>query len=96
MPKDSRGIAELRSEVNALKRQVGELTKTNPPRPEDMVGRQAMSGEKPDFLRVRQGNADYGTPVKQDIERLKGRSRSALTPDDERGAGSPLTGRRRK
>ena len=67
-----------------------------PPRPEDVIARQAMRGEKPDFLRVTRGNADYGTPVQRDMERLQGRSSSGTVSDRERGARSPLEARRRK
>ena len=59
----------------------------------------AMRGEKPDFLRVTRGNADYGGPVGRDMERLQGRSRNDTVSDTVRGSGSPLghgEGRRRK
>ena len=58
--------------------------------------RPARAGEKPDFIRVTSGNADYGTPVQRDMARLRGRSRSDLASDAERGAGSPLGGRRKR
>jgi len=53
-----------------------------------------MRGERPDFLRVTRGNADYGTPVQRDMERLQGRSSSGQVSDRERGAGSPIPARR--
>jgi hypothetical protein len=83
-------IATLSKEVNALKRQVGEMTKTLPPRPEDVVARQAMAGERPDYLKVTPGNADYAGPVRQDMERLRGSSRNDLMSDQERGPVSGL------
>jgi hypothetical protein len=79
----------LRKEVATLKKEVAQLRKPME-RPEDVVARQAQRGEKADFLRVRRGNADYGEPVKRDMERLQGRSRSGTTPDDRRGSASPL------
>jgi len=79
-----------RSEFNALKKQVGELTKTNPPRPEDVVARQAMKGEKPSYLHITRGNADYEGPVKEHLARVGGRSRSDVVSDRDRRAGSPL------
>jgi len=85
--------------VNALKRQVTEMRREAPARPEDVLAREAMRGEKPDFLRVTRGNADYGGPVGRDMERLQGRSRNDTVSDTVRGSGSPLghgEGRRRK
>jgi hypothetical protein len=94
-----RGNAEERRQglakrVDKLERKVSELTKEGPPRPEDTVARQARPGERADYLHIRPGNADYAGPVQQDMERMKGRSRSDLMSDAARGAGSPLRGRR--
>ena len=67
------------------------MTKTNPSRPEDVVARQAMRGEKPDFLRVTRGSADYETPVREHLARVGGRSRSDVVSDRDRGSSSPLS-----
>ena len=80
-----------RSEFNALKKQVGELAKTNPPRPEDTVARRAMAGERADFIRTTRGNANFETPVRDHLARLQGRSTSAVADDRTRGSSSPLT-----
>jgi len=68
------------------------MTKTLPPRPEDVVARQAMKGEKPSYLHITRGNADYEGPVKEHLARVGGRSRSDVVSDRERQAGSPLGG----
>jgi len=80
-----------RSEFNALKKQVGELAKTNPPRPEDTVARRAMAGERADFIRTTRGNANFETPVRDHMKRLQGRSVSHVASDKGRGSRSPLT-----
>lgn len=79
-----------------VEREVKAMTKEGPPRPEDVVARQAMRGERPNYLRVTRGNADYAGPVGRDIERMKGRSSSETVSDHERGASSPIPARRRK
>jgi hypothetical protein len=76
--------------LSALERKVEEMGAQAPPRPEDVVAREAMAGERPDFLRVTRGNADFGGPVERHLERLQGRSRSELMANDRRGASSPL------
>jgi hypothetical protein len=58
--------------------------------------REAKSGERPDYLRVTRGNADYAEPVRREMARLKGQSSSEMMADDRRGASSPLTQPRRR
>jgi len=87
-----KGLAQRLGKVEA---QVKEMTKTGPPRPEDVVARRAMAGEKPDYLAVSRGNASYDETVADHISRMKGRSRSDVVSDRERQAGSPLGKRRR-
>jgi hypothetical protein len=91
--RQERGLAKR---VDKLAHEIGEMRKVGPPRPEDVVARQARRGERADFLRVRPGNADYGGPVERDIRRLQGRSRADLASDRERGAVSPLERRKRR
>jgi hypothetical protein len=99
MAKHHNSRGEQRSSVNkrlsTLEREVKEMRATAPPRPEDVVARQAMRGEKPDFIRVSRGNADYETPVREHMQRLRGRSSSGVAADNERGAASPLEQRRK-
>jgi len=52
--------------------------------------RAARAGEKPDFLRVTRANANFETPVRADLARLRGRSNSELVSDRDRGASSPI------
>ena len=77
--------------LSALERKVGELTKEAPARPEDAVARRAMAGEKPDYLAVSRGNASYDETVADHISRMKGRSRSDVVSDRDRGSSSPLS-----
>lgn len=56
--------------VATLERELKAMTKEAPPRPEDVVARQAMKGERPDYLTVTRGNADYGTPTAEHLKRL--------------------------
>ena len=96
MARDARGEqSSVSKRLSALERKVGALTKEAPPRPEDQIARQAMAGERPDFLRVTRGNADYETPVHERMAALKGRSRNDTVSDRERGSASPL-GRRKR
>jgi hypothetical protein len=81
--------------LSALERKVGEMTKEGPPRPEDVVARRAMAGERPDFMRTTRGNANFEGPTREHLARLQGRTRSDVASDAERGAGSPLGKRRR-
>src|SRR6516225_10234399 len=81
--RQERGVAQRLSKVEAA---VKGMTKTLPPRPEDVVARQAMKGEKPDFLRVTRGNASYDDTVRDHISRIKGRSTSGVVSDKDRGA----------
>jgi hypothetical protein len=93
MPKHHNARGEQRSSVSKrLSRVEAEVREMRKPmeRPEDVVARQARKGEKADFLRVSRGNADYGEPVKRDMERLHGRSVSSVADDRTRGARSPL------
>src|SRR5262249_45082038 len=89
-------VAKLAKRVSALERLEKEERRAAPARPEDVVARQAMRGERPDFLRVARGNANFEEPVRRDLERLGGRSRSDLVGDRDRGASSPLTQARRR
>jgi|SRR6516165_10684888 len=95
MAKES-GIAALRKDVNALKKEIGQLTKETPIPPEQAANmaaaRQAMPGERPDYLTTTRGNANFETPVREHLARLQGQSRSDLASDAERQAGSPLGG----
>jgi len=85
-----------RKEFNALKREVERKTPIDPAQAMSMAAaRKAQAGERPDYLTITRGNADYGTPVRQDMKRLQGRSTSGTVSDTARGAGSSL-GRRRK
>jgi len=69
------GIAALRKDVNALKKEVGQLTRETPIDPAQAqnmaAAMEAQAGEKADFLRVTRGNADYGGPVQSDIQRAQ-------------------------
>jgi hypothetical protein len=58
--------------------------------------REARRGERADYLHIRPGNADYAGPVKSDLARLQGRSRSEVASDKDRGSRSPLAEERRK
>jgi hypothetical protein len=60
------------------------------------VARRAMAGERPDFIRTTRGNANFETPVRDHLARLKGRSVSDVADDGTRGARSPLEERRRR
>jgi hypothetical protein len=93
MPKHHNSRGEQRNNISKrLSRVEAEVREMRKPmeRPEDVVARQAQKGEKADFLRVQRGNADYGEPVKRDMERLQGRSVSSVADDRTRGARSPL------
>jgi len=100
MPKHYNKRGEQRNSlsrrVTALEREERKEHATLPPRPEDVVARQAMKGERPDFLRVTRGNASYRGPVDEHLARVGGRSTSGQVPDKERGASSPIPGRKRK
>jgi len=82
------------SRLGRLERKVDALTKKSPIPPEQAANmaaaREAGPGERPDYLRVSRGNADYGTPTAEHLKRLQGSSRSDLTSDQARGASSPL------
>jgi len=80
----------LAQRLARVERDVGEMRKVGPPRPEDVVARRARAGERPDFLRVSRGNANYETPTNERLAALKGRSRSDIVSDRERGASSPV------
>jgi len=41
----------LAQRVSRIEREVREMRATSPPRPEDVVARQAMAGETPDYFR---------------------------------------------
>jgi hypothetical protein len=93
MSKHHNARGEQRNNISKrLSRVEAEVREMRKPmeRPEDVVARQAQKGEKAYFLRVTRGNADYGEPVKRDMERLHGRSTSGTMPDDRRGSASPL------
>jgi hypothetical protein len=99
MPKAKQSVAALTKQVNALKKEVAETRREAPPRPEDVVARQAMAGEKPDYLTVRPGNANYAGPVADQMAALRGARRSDVASDADRGSSSPLghgTGSRRR
>ena len=85
--------------MGALEREVKEMARKSPIPPEQRANmaaaREARAGEKPDYLTVRRGNADYGGPVQRDLARLRGRSTSEVVSDRERGASSPLERRRK-
>jgi hypothetical protein len=82
--------------LSRIEAQVKEMTKTNPPRPEDVVARRALKGEKPDYLTTTRGNANYEEPVRDHMKRLQGRSVSAAADDRTPGAKGPLEERRRR
>lgn|SRR5262249_27967788 len=90
----------LAARVGRLEREVTAMTREAPARSEDIIARQAMRGEKPDFLRVTPGNANFEGPVNERLAALKGRSRSDVASDVARGSSSPLghgeMGRRRR
>jgi len=79
--KQRNNISKRLSRVEA---QVKELTKTGPPRPEDTVAREARKGERADFLRTTRDNANFETPVRDHLARLKGRSTSHVADDRTR------------
>jgi hypothetical protein len=86
---------KLAQRVGRLEREVRAMTKEGPARPEDVVARRAMAGERPDFIRTTRGNANFETPVRDHLARLQGRSTGAVVSDRERGSASPL-GRRKR
>jgi hypothetical protein len=92
---DRRQDQRLAQRLSKVERDVGEMRKAAPPRPEDVVAREARPGERMDFMKVRPGNADYGGPVAEHMRRMGGRSMSDLRSDQERGASSPLSKRKR-
>jgi hypothetical protein len=55
------------------------------------AAREARKGERADYLKVRAGNANFETPVRDHLARLQGRSVSAVASDKDRGSRSPLT-----
>jgi hypothetical protein len=80
-----------RKEFDALKREVERKSPIDPAAAANYAAaRRAEPGERPDFLRVSRGSANYSDPVASDITRLKGRSRSDVVSDTARGARSPL------
>ena len=95
---DRRGqLRSVSKRLSALERKVGELTKEAPPRPEDLVAREARPGEgRGDYLKVRPGNASFEGPVADHMKRLQGRSVSDVADDRTRGARSPLEDRGRR
>ena len=60
------------------------------------AAREARKGERADYLKVRAGNANFETPVRDHLARLKGRSTSHVADDRTRGARSPLEERRKQ
>jgi|SRR6516225_9882710 hypothetical protein len=89
----------INKRVSTLEREVKELTRKTPIEPAQAmnmaVARKAGPSERPDFYRMAKGNANY-SDVRDDIKRLGGRSTNRLTPDDQRGAKSPLEEHRRR
>jgi hypothetical protein len=87
----------LAQRLAKVEHDVGEMRKARPMPPEQRANieaaqaRQAKPGERPDFIRVARGNADYGGPVEAHVKRLQGRSTSHVASDKDRGARSPLT-----
>jgi hypothetical protein len=99
MAKDKRSVADLKKQVNTLTREVMELRRGGEVPAEQQANmraaqaREAGPGEgRGDYLTVRPGNAEYGRPVRDHMERLQGRSRSDTVADNQRGAASPLGG----
>jgi hypothetical protein len=86
--------------LTKVEREISEMRKTTPIPPEEAANmataREARPGEKMAFMRVKPGNANFETPVRDHMKRLQGRSTSGVRSDQERGASSPLSARRRK
>jgi hypothetical protein len=90
MAKQSKSEKGLTQRVATLEREVTQLRSTSPARPEDQLMRQAMGGERPDFIRENAAGRNQDVGVSDRIAALKGSSRSDLADDRTRGSSSPL------
>jgi hypothetical protein len=94
---DRRQDQRMSQRMSKMEREIGEMRRTAPPRPEDVVAREVRPGEgRGDYLKIRPGNADYSEVLRRDMDRLHGQSTSGTMSDHMRGAGSPLGRGRRK
>jgi hypothetical protein len=96
-------VAALKKEVSALRATERKEHATLPLPPEQRANmaaaREAMAGEKPDYLTIRPGNANYAGPVADQMAALRGARRGHIEADATRGSSSPLghgTGSRRR